>query len=283
MKILFFGATGWIGSQLIKLLSGNEIIIAKSRLDNSDDLIKELNENNNVTHIVLAAGLTGRPNIDWCEDHKQEMISVNVIGPSIIGKFSYKNKIHMTYFGTGCIYEYDDEHKINGKGFNELDKPNYDKSCYSHTKLMTENILKEFNTLILRVRMPLSADLNPRNIITKLIKYEKIINIPNSMTILDDFLPLVPNMMEKELVGIYNFTNPGTISHNEILDLYKKYIDSNFKYINFSLEDQAKILKTGRSNNYLDSSKIISIYPNIPNIKISIIKLFEKMANSINK
>ena len=52
-------------------------------------------------------------------------------------------------------------------------------------------------------------------------------------------------------LGIYNFCNPGAISHNEVLDLYKKHIDPSYVYTNFSLDEQAQILKAGRSNNTL--------------------------------
>lgn len=62
MKILFFGATGWIGGYLLPLLKKYEIIIAKSRLDNHKELSEELYLHKNVTHIILAAGLTGKPN-----------------------------------------------------------------------------------------------------------------------------------------------------------------------------------------------------------------------------
>ena len=50
----------------------------------------------------------------------------------------------------------------------------------------------------------------------------QVCNIPNSMTILDDLLPIALVMSERKLTGAYNFTNPGAISHNEILDLYKE-------------------------------------------------------------
>ena len=72
--------------------------------------------------------------------------------------------------------------------------------------------------LVLRIRMPLSDTLHPRNFITKITRYEKVVNIPNSMTILTDLLPVAVDMMRKSKVGVYNFTNPGVISHNEILD-----------------------------------------------------------------
>ena len=40
--------------------------------------------------------------------------------------------------------------------------------------------------LILRVRMPISDDLSSRNFVTKISKYERVVNIPNSMSVLYD-------------------------------------------------------------------------------------------------
>jgi hypothetical protein len=42
----------------------------------------------------------------------------------------------MTYYGTGCIFHYDDEFpQGSGKGFKEADKPNFTGSYYSYTKV----------------------------------------------------------------------------------------------------------------------------------------------------
>lgn len=80
---------------------------------------------------------------------------------------------------------------------------------------------------------------------------------------------------------MYNFTNPGVISHNEILDLYKKYIDESFTYKNFSLEEQAKVLAAGRSNNELDATKLVTkcreLGLEVPPIQESIVHVFERM------
>ena len=285
MNILVFGATGWIGSQLVKLLNdaGYTCIISKARLDDYLTLVNELT-NTNATHVLLAAGLTGTPNIDWLESHKQEGLRVNVIGTSIVSDHCARRGIHMTYLATGCIYEYDQDHPIGGPGFIETDKPNFAGSFYSYTKIMTENIMREFPTsLILRIRMPLSDDDNPRNFITKIRRYQKVVNMPNSMTCLTDLLPLIPDMMTKQLTGVYNFTNPGVISHNQILDLYKEYIDPSFTYTNFSLAEQTKILKAGRSNNCLDCSKLLAVYPNIPPISVAIVDLFKRMQKNIHR
>ena len=52
-----------------------------------------------------------------------------------------------------------------------------------------------------------------------------------------------------------NFTNPGAISHNEILELYKQYIDPGLTWHNFTVEEQAKVIKAPRSNNLLDTKR----------------------------
>jgi hypothetical protein len=111
--------------------------------------------------------------------------------------------------------------------------------------------------------MPISDDLSPRNFITKIVKYDKVVNVPNSMTVLTELLPVSLIMAERKLTGIYNFCNPGAISHNEILDMYKKYIDPSYTYTNFTIEEQALILKAGRSNNTLDHHKLVSALPDI--------------------
>ncbi|CAN0211525.1 unnamed protein product [Hapterophycus canaliculatus] len=55
------------------------------------------------------------------------------------------------------------------------------------------------NVCVLRVRMPISDDLSPRNFVTKIVKYDKVVNIPNSMTVLTDLLPVSLAMAAKKL------------------------------------------------------------------------------------
>ena len=90
------------------------------------------------------------------------------------------------------------------------------------------------------------------------------------MSVLPDLLPLLIDMASKNITGTYNFTNPGVISHNDILELYKTYVDKEFKWTNFTIEEQNKILAASRSNNYLNTTKLTKLYPNIKNIKESV-------------
>lgn len=113
------------------------------------------------------------------------------------------------------------------------------------------------NCLILRLRMPVSDDLHSRNFVTKISKYARVVDVPNSNTILHDLLPAAVLMAEHNDLGVYNFTNPGAISHNEVLALFKKIVRPSFEWQNFTLEEQAKILKAGRSNCKLDTTKLV--------------------------
>ena len=113
------------------------------------------------------------------------------------------------------------------------------------------------NCLILRLRMPVSDDDHPRSFVTKIKSYQNVVNIPNSHSIIADLLPVAVALAEHGETGVMNFTNPGAISHNEVLSLYKEIIDPSFKWKNFTLEEQSKVVKADRSNCELDSSNLV--------------------------
>lgn len=289
-RFLVFGKNGWIGGMLIAMLKARGSVVkgAESRLENRESIEKEILEFQ-PTHVLNCAGVTGRPNVDWCEDNKQATIRSNVIGTLGLADICWLHKIHMTNFATGCIYAYDDAHPLgSGKGFTESDAPNFDGSYYSKTKAMTEKLLQEYdNVLTLRLRMPVSDDLHSRNFVTKITKYEFVVNIPNSNSILYDLLPASLLLADNNVTGVYNFTNPGAISHNEVLTLFKKYINPDFSWKNFSLEDQSKVIKAARSNCELDTTKLekkmSEFGVTIPEIHTAYEKCFMRMAENLKK
>ncbi|MBA0665866.1 hypothetical protein Goklo_002338 [Gossypium klotzschianum] len=276
LKFLIYGRTGWIGGLLGKLCEkqGIPFEYGKGRLEQRSQLLDDI-QTVKPTHVFNAAGVTGRPNVDWCETHKPETIRTNVVGTLTLADICREHDLLMINYATGCIFEYDATHPLGtGVGFKEEDKPNFSGSFYSKTKAVVEELLREFdNVCTLRVRMPISSDLsNPRNFITKITRYNKVVDISNSMTILDELLPVSIEMAKRNLRGIWNFTNPGVVSHNEILQMYKDYIDPNFNWVNFSLQEQAKVIVAPRSNNELDASKLKNEFPELLSIKDSLIK-----------
>ena len=118
--------------------------------------------------------------------------------------------------------------------------------------------------------MPITGNMEPRNFITKITTYEYICSIKNSMTVLPELLPKVIELMKNNVTGTLNLTNPGLISHNEILKMFRDVVDPQFKWKNFSKEEQDKILASDRSNNFLDTTKLETLFPDVKNIKDSI-------------
>ena len=107
--------------------------------------------------------------------------------------------------------------------------------------------------------MPISHDLHPRSFLTKIITYEHVCSMPNSMSVLDGpcgCLRLFVLLALAGRTGCYNGTNPGVMSHNEILQRYKAVVDPGFAWSNFSLQEQTLHLACGRSNNRLDTAKL---------------------------
>lgn len=275
-NFLIYGKTGWIGGLLGKLCEAQGITYTygSGRLQDRQSIVADI-ESVKPSHVFNAAGVTGRPNVDWCESHKVETIRTNVAGTLTLADICREKGLVLINYATGCIFEYDSGHPLgSGIGFKEEDTPNFTGSFYSKTKAMVEELLKNYeNVCTLRVRMPISSDLtNPRNFITKIARYEKVVDIPNSMTILDELLPISIEMAKRNLTGIYNFTNPGVVSHNEILEMYRDYIDPSFTWKNFTLEEQAKVIVAPRSNNELDATKLKTEFPELMSIKESLIK-----------
>jgi 3,5-epimerase/4-reductase len=190
----------------------------------------------------------------------------------------------MMYMGTGCIFEYDADHVCdvsgNCKGFTEADKPNFFGSSYSTVKGFTDRLMaEEFGNTVLnvRIRMPISSEDGPRNFISKIIAYKKICSIPNSMTVLDDMLPVLADLLKAGVKGTLNAVNPGVIDHHTILTWYKELQNPEHTWEEI---DNGTLVSTcvkgARSNNMLDTTRLVSLAPAIPSISDSVRKIVEK-------
>lgn len=282
MKILFFGSKGWIGGQFLeylnKLNEPIEIIETNARADN-EILVKDLILAHSPTHIISFIGRThgeGINTIDYLEQEGKliENVKDNLYAPLVLSTLAEKNNIHYTYLGTGCIFDNEDP---PSRLFKETDNPNFFGSSYSIIKGFTDRLMKlSSKTLNLRIRMPINSQNHHRNFITKIINYDKICSIPNSMTVLPTIYPIIYDMMKNETTGTFNLTNPNYISHNEILEMYREIKDLEFKWTNFSKEEQNKVLKSKRSNNCLDTTKIQELYPDFPDIKKAVRECLEE-------
>jgi len=107
--------------------------------------------------------------------------------PIILAQLSKKYNVHMTYIGTGCIFSRDTN--IDKYEYTEDDIPDFFGSGYSTVKGYTEQLIKHFdNVLNLRIRMPIIKEHCNRNFVTKIMSYEKIYSMYNSMSYLPDLI-----------------------------------------------------------------------------------------------
>lgn len=248
MKLLIFGP-GWLGRKFNEFFEGS--VLSTADITDYKAVAEELTKHK-PDAVLNTAGKTGKPNIDWCEEHKLETLVSNVTGPQVLLRATQELGIHFTHLSSGCIYEADNE----GKGWTEEDKPNFYGSFYSRTKIYAEEALREFPVLMLRLRMPLDNMPSERNLINKLLKYDKVISVPNSITVIPDLLRAAKTLIEKKATGVYNVTNPGSITHPEILEMYKEIIDPTHAYSIITLNELRTLTKTGRSNCVLSSEKL---------------------------
>lgn len=256
MRILVFGASGWIGGMFMRH-TRHTVIVATTRPDDMEACRAEIHtvRPDSVCAFIGRTHGPGCGTIDYLEDPGRlvENMRDNYLAPMRLAEICTEEGIHFVYLGTGCIYTYTDDKKI----FTEDDPPNFFGSSYSIMKGFTDQEIRRFpTTLQLRIRMPISREPSPRNLIDKLVSYRNICSIPNSMTVLDDMWPILDQMISCRETGTYNMTNPGTVEHSWILGQWRTYINPEHTWSEISYEEQLRFIKSQRSNNELSTDKL---------------------------
>lgn len=251
MKVLIVGAKGYLGQEFLKVFP--------DALTPSVDIgdiaaVNAMLENLKPDMVINAAGKTGRPNVDWCEDHKEETVYANVTGAFVLMHACLRKGIGLVHLSSGCVYEGDN----GGRGWSENDPPNFTGSFYSKSKIWSEEVLREFPVLILRLRMPFGDDLNERSLITKISKYSRVLDTENSLTYLPEFVRAAKTLMERKATGVYNVVNPGVLSPYRIMELYTEIVDPNHVFERLTNAQMGEVAKTGRSNCMLNGAKLAS-------------------------
>lgn len=249
MKVVLFGSKGYLGEQFLQLYPD----AVRPSVDIADEkALIDVLDREKPDLVINCAGKTGRPNVDWCETHKEETIRSNVTGPLILLEQMQERGIYWVHLSSGCIYEGDN----GGRGFAEDDPPNFSGSFYSRTKAWSDQILREFPVLILRLRMPFDGSTSDRNLLMKLKKYPRVLDVKNSLTYLPDFLKAAQILIEKQQTGIYNVVNDGSISPYEVMQRYTEIVDPAHTFERLILDHLPDVVKAGRSNCVLSTKKL---------------------------
>lgn len=250
MNVLIFGARGYMGQYFSSLYPE----AATPSVDIADaHAVGEILDSEKPDVVINCAGKTGRPNVDWCETHKEETIHSNVIGPLVLVEECGKRDIYLVHIGTGCVYSGD-----ASTPFTETDAPNFFGSFYSRSKGVIDQLLNDFPVLNIRLRMPFDGTDSARNLINKIKKYDRVLDTENSMTYIPDMLSAVDQLIQKKATGPYNIVNPGPISPYRIMELYKEIVDPSHTFEPLKEKDLPEVATAGRSSCLLSGDKLAS-------------------------
>jgi dTDP-4-dehydrorhamnose reductase len=263
--ILLLGARGYVGSEFrhrLEDLHSPYTTLLRSEFDSlCPKSLTEILLEKKISFLINAAGYTGYPNIEACEQQKTECLLGNAVFPGIVRVACEDTGIPWGHVSTGCIYS---GRRNDGKGFRETDCPNFsfrDKhsSFYSGSKALGEEVLEGARQCyIWRLRMPFNEHPTPKNYLTKLMSYSKLLEVENSISHLGDFVSsCLQSMWRNAPYGIYNLTNHGSIMTSEITRLITATIkpERRFDFFDSEAEFMRTAAKVPRSNCVLDTSK----------------------------
>ena len=247
--ILIFGGNGYVGGAFgryferaslpYRLLSRRDVDCARSAS------VRNLLKESRPEFVINCAGYTGKPNVDACEAHKAECLEGNAVLPAVLREVLREFDIPWGHVSSGCIFTGHRQlsRELTLEGFREEDAPNFsfrqnNCSFYSGTKALGEEALgyheekvgtdpalrwvgdadPEF--YIWRLRIPFSEVDSSRNYLSKLMRYRKLLEVRNSLSQLDEFVRSCWECWEHKVPrGIYNVTNPGSVTTREVTEL----------------------------------------------------------------
>ncbi len=197
-----------------------------------------------------------KTNLEWCGLHRLESFAVNVLGAANIARVADEKNIYFIHYSSGCIYS-----SVSGKDAKvETDLPNPD-SYYGWTKVWAEEMIgfersDNFKCLILRPRQPVSAQVNHKNMLVKMLTFSKFIDTPNSGTVIEDLMDWTDQLIEKDATGIYHVANTGWTTPYDIGLLIKKHILPDLEPEKISKAELDKLTPNKRVDTVLDVTKL---------------------------
>lgn len=242
LKYLIFGG-GWLGKRLCNYLGEysqiNKNDITRSPLESYDSKFN------------IWINTAAKTKIDWCEKNKWETFQINTIAAIKLAILAYQMKKKYVFLSSACVFQSNDKNDIK----DEFSKPN-PQCFYALSKWMAEELIIEQNpnALIVRMRLPISEFPHERNTLNKLLNYSKLNTNEETITIIEDMLPVLVKLIKEDAKGIYHLVNGGIISPAHMGELL------NYPHEKITKQEQDEMLrKRGQAQRvtaYITSTKI---------------------------
>lgn len=279
--ILLLGSTGYVGSVFLQHLQAqSQQVYGVSRRNHdytSPAQLRRLLDQYRPTFLINAAGYTGKPNVDACEEHKAECLQGNAVLPGIVRDVCQSAGLPWGHVSSGCIYT---GRREDGKGFTEIDPPNFcfrtdNCSFYSGCKALGEECLAgSKDVYIWRLRIPFNHQDSGRNYLSKVMRYARLLDAENSISHLNEFVDACLACWQQRVpFGTYNVTNTGSITTRRVAELIEQYLipERTFDFFESEAEFMRLAAKTPRSNCVMDNSKLRSAGITMSDVETAII------------
>lgn len=231
MKILVTGATGLLGSDVMKALSlqGNECIgISSSVLDITDkNAVMNFITDIRPEAVIHCAAWT---KVDLAEDEPEKCFAVNYYGTKNIAYACREVSAKMMYISTDYVFD--------GKmtGFYEIYSPVSPINIYGKSKLAGECAVRSILEQYFIIRTSWAFGHNGDNFVSKIHSMAKnniVINVVDdqfgSPTYTVDLADLICEIMKTNKYGIYHATNEGICCWAELAEKTVKLFGLNAK------------------------------------------------------
>jgi dTDP-4-dehydrorhamnose reductase/dTDP-4-dehydrorhamnose 3,5-epimerase-like enzyme len=208
---IVIGASGYLGQNCVKYLklNGKNVLESRSRLENPHEISDEIRRSR-AKYVICAAGISGRPTIDWCETHEDETRKTNFI--DILNLMEVCKGVHLTIFGSGAVYS------GNKTCYTETDPPDYTDKVYSKYRVLLEKHLVP-EVLYLRIMYPCTFDSNPKCFYNKMMQRRSTVhNAKVSITPVPDLFPFISTLTENKCSGVYNFVADGPVLLGDLIN-----------------------------------------------------------------
>ncbi len=253
--VLIFGA-GFLGHRLLGHLPSSELV----KTDITDlAAVRAVLRLHRPAVVINTAAKTGFPNVDWAETHQVETYRANVIGALHVAEACAEANAYLLHIGSGCVYY--GRCPFREDGWQE-DDPGNPHAFYTRSKYAADLMLSRLpNVAIARVRLPLDGQPHARNLITKLANYTRVVDVENSVTVVDDFLDVATQLIAQRATGVFHVTNPGIMRHRDLLRLYTEFVDPSYRCTFISADELVAegLAVKARSNTVLSNMKLASI------------------------
>ncbi|WP_182864602.1 SDR family oxidoreductase [Rhodopirellula sp. JC639] len=264
--ILLLGGGGYVASVFAKGLSRRDMAfraVSRRQCDfTRRDQLVELIDDTRPSFLINAAGYTGKPNVEACEQHKAECLLGNAVLPGIVREACQMRGLPWGHVSSGCIYN---GVRPDGSGFREIDRPNFcfrrpPCSFYSGSKALGEECLAGAeNVFVWRLRIPFSHRDGPRNYLSKMMRYDRLLDVTNSLADIDEFVDACLHCwIHRVPFGTYNVVNSGSVTTRDVVDLIRqrRLSDRRFRFFRDEAEFMQATTGVPRSSCVLDNSKL---------------------------